>query len=188
MSEPGKDDLRIVRYGHPALRRKARKVGRVSADVKDLVRRMAETMRAAHGVGLAANQVGIPQRIAVVEIEDKLTPLIDPELVSARGAEVTDEGCLSLPRLYGSVERPTHVVVRARSLSGRTFEIEAEGLLARALCHEIDHLNGKLFVDSVDASTLYWVVGQTEEGETITQPTKLEEALKVFAAARGPHA
>ena len=188
MSEKGKDDLKIVRYGHPALRQKARKVERVTADVKDLVRRMVELMRASHGVGLAANQVGIPQRIAVVEIEDKLTPLIDPELVSARGAEVTDEGCLSLPRLFGSVERPTHVVVRARSLSGRTFEIEAEGLLARALCHEIDHLNGKLFVDSVDASTLYWVVGETEEGETITQPAKLEDALKVFTAARGPHA
>ena len=188
MSEPGKDDLKIVVYGHPALRRKARKVGRVTAEVKDLASRMVELMRASHGVGLAANQVGIPQRIAVVEVEDTLTHLIDPELVSARGAEVTDEGCLSLPRLYGSVERPTHVVVKARSLSGRTFEIEAEGLLARALCHEIDHLNGKLFVDCADDSTLYWVVGQTEEGETITQPAKLEDALKVFAAARGPHA
>jgi len=187
MSEPGKDDLKIVRYGHPALRRKARKVGRVTADVKDLVSRMVELMRASHGGGLAANQVGIPQRVAVVEIEDKLTPLIDPELVSAQGAEATDEGCLSLPRLYGSVERPTHVVVRARNLSGRTFEIEAEGLLARALCHEIDHLNGKLFVDSADASTLYWVVGETEEGEVITQPAKIEDALKVFAAASGSH-
>ena len=188
MSEPGKEDLKIVRYGHPALRRKAQKVGRVTGDVKDLVGRMVEIMRASHGVGLAANQVGIARRIAVVEIEDKLTPLIDPELVSAQGAEVTDEGCLSLPRLFGRVERPTHVVVRARSLSGRTFEIEAEGLLARALCHEVDHLNGKLFVDSADASTLYWVVGETEEGETIAQPTKLEDALKVFKAARGSHA
>jgi peptide deformylase len=188
MSGPGKDDLHIVRYGHPALRRKARKVGRVTADVRDLVGRMVELMQAARGVGLAANQVGIPRRVAVVHIEDKLTPLIDPELISARGAEATDEGCLSLPRLYGSVERPTHVVVKARSLSGRTFKIEAEGLLARALCHEIDHLNGKLFVDGADASTLYWVVGETEDGETIAQPTELEEALKVFTAARGPHA
>lgn len=185
MSEPSKDDLKIVRYGHPALRRKAQKVGHVTADVEDLVSRMAELMRASRGVGLAANQVGVPQRIAVVEVDDELTPLINPEVVSAEGSETTDEGCLSLPRLYGSVARPTHVVVRARSLSGRTFEVEAEGLLARALCHEIDHLNGKLFVDSADDSTLYWLVGQTEEGEAITRPTKLEDALKVFAAAKG---
>lgn len=188
MSEPGRDDLKIVHYGHPALRRKARKVGRVTDDVRDLVDRMVDLMRSSHGVGLAANQVGIPQRVVVVEVDDELTPLIDPELIGAEGAESTDEGCLSLPRLFGSVERPTNVVVRARSLSGSSFEIEAEGLLARALCHEIDHLDGKLFVDCVDAETLYWVVGHTEDGEAITRPTKLEEALKVFAAARGSHA
>jgi peptide deformylase len=176
---------KIVRYGHPALRQKSEEVGRVTRDVNDLVQQMAQAMRAAHGLGLAANQIGVPRRIAVVEIEGELTPLINPQLVRATGTEVSDEGCLSLPRLYASVARPTHVVVKARDLSGREREIEAEGLLARALCHEMDHLDGRLFVDSADDSTCYWVVGHDEEGEPITRPTKLEDALKVFMAAPG---
>ncbi len=178
-------ELKIVRYGHPALRQRAKKVGRLTSDVKDLVNQMVEVMRSARGLGLAANQIGVPRRIAVVEIEDRLTPLINPEIVSAKGAESSDEGCLSLPRLYGNVERPTQVVVRARSLTGKPITIEAEGLLARALCHEVDHLNGKLFVDTADVESLYWVVGHTEEGEPVTQATTLENALKVLAAARG---
>jgi peptide deformylase len=177
-------DLTIVRYGHPVLRRKAEPVGRVTADVRRLANRMANLMREARGVGLAANQVGVPRQIAVIEIDGKLTPLIDPEIVSTRGEETTDEGCLSLPRLYAQVPRPTRVVVRARNLAGRRVKIEAEGLLARALCHEIDHLNGRLFVDRiVDYDSLYWLVGHSEDGELITQPTTLEEALKVFSAA-----
>jgi peptide deformylase len=185
MSGPGKDDMKIVHYGHPALRQKAEEVGRITVEVKDLVQQMLEVMRAAHGLGLAANQIGVPRRIAVVEIDDELTPLIDPQIVRATGSEASDEGCLSLPRLYASVARPTHVVVRARDLSGRRREIEAEGLLARALCHEVDHLNGTLFVDSADESTCYWILGHDEDGEPITRPTRLEEALKVFAAAPG---
>jgi len=178
-------DLTIVRYGDPVLRRKAEPVGRVTSDVRRLINQMAELMRGAHGVGLAANQVGVPRRLAVIEIEGKLTPLTDPEIVSTRGEEITDEGCLSLPLLYGQVPRPVHVVVRARNLSGRRVKIEADGLLARALCHEIDHLNGKLFVDHVDPKTLYWLVGHSDEGELVTQPTTLDDALKVFSAASG---
>jgi peptide deformylase len=177
-------ELKIVRYGHPALREKAQPIGRVTRDVKDLVGIMAQVMRAARGLGLAANQVGIARRVAVVEIDEKLTPLIDPELVSVTGTEIADEGCLSLPRLYGNVPRPSRVVIRARNLSGRRVTLEAEGLLARAICHEIDHLNGRLFVDRVDESSLYWLVGHTEEGEPITQPTALEDALKVLAASQ----
>ncbi len=188
MSASEKKDLKIVHYGHPALRQKARKVGRVTDDVRELVDHMAKLMRAARGLGLAANQLGIARRVAVVEIEEELRPLIDPELVSAEGEEAADEGCLSLPRLYGSVPRPAEVVVRARDLSGKRIKVRAEGLLARALCHEIDHLNGKLFVDRADEATLYWLVGQTEEGEPLTRPTTLEDALRVFAAAAGSHA
>lgn len=168
------------------LRENSRHVRRVTTDVRELVHRMVELMHADNGVGLAANQVGIARRVAVVEIEGKLTPLIDPEIISAEGAETTDEGCLSLPRLYGPVERPTRVVVRARDLHGKRVKIEAEGLLARAVCHEIDHLDGRLFVDRADGSSLYWLLGQDEEGEAVTQPTSLDNALRVFTAAKGP--
>ncbi len=178
-------ELKIVQYGHPVLRRRAAKVGRVTQDVKDLVSRMTGIMRSVRGLGLAANQIGVPRRVAVVEIAGELTALIDPRIVSANGEETADEGCLSLPRLYGRVQRPTHVVVRARNLAGKQVKVEGEGLLARALCHEVDHLNGKLFVDAAEEGTLYWLVGQTEEGEPLTQPTTLEDALRVFAAARG---
>ena len=176
-------DIAIVRYGHPALRQKAALVRRVTDDVKALVARMVEVMRSAHGLGLAANQLGIPRRVAVVEIDGELTALIDPQIVSARGTESLEEGCLSLPRLYGDVARPTKVVVRARDLSGKRIKVTAEGLLARALCHELDHLNGELFIDTVDESTLHWLVGMTEEGEQVTQATTLEDALKVFSAS-----
>jgi len=174
----------IVRYGHPVLRKPVRKVGRVTPDVTKLVERMIETMRVAHGIGLAANQVGVPIRVAVIELGGELTVLVDPELVQAEGADPSDEGCLSLPRLYGVVERPTRVVVRARDLLGKRFRIEGEGLLARALSHEIDHLNGKLFIDRVDKATLYWLLGHNEEGEPLTQPTTLDDALRVFTAAK----
>jgi peptide deformylase len=177
--------FKIVRYGHPALRENAQRVGRVTREVKELVAHMAELMRAAGGLGLAANQVGVARRVAVVEVEGKLTPLVNPELVSAKGSEPAEEGCLSLPRLYGMVARPTQVVVKARDLTGKQMKLRAEGLLARALCHEIDHLGGKLFVDKVDESTLHWLVGETTEGEPVIQPTTLEEALKVFVAAGG---
>jgi peptide deformylase len=174
----------IVRYGDPVLRKPVRKVGRVTPDVTKLVERMVETMRSAHGIGLAANQVGVPLRLAVIEVGGELTVLVDPELVQAEGSDPSDEGCLSLPRLYGVVERPTRVAVRARDLLGKRFKIEGEGLLARALCHEIDHLNGRLFIDRVDKATLYWLLGHNEEGDPLTQPTTLDDALRVFAAAK----
>ena len=184
MGREQSEELKIVRYGHPALRRKAAPVRRAIGEVRDLVERMVELMRAANGVGLAANQVGVPRRVAVVDVDGEVAVLVDPELVSAKGSQTVEEGCLSLPRLYGDVVRPARVTVRARDLSGKRIKLSAEGLLARALCHEIDHLNGKLFVDEADESTLHWLVGTSEEGEQIIEPTTLEEALKVFIAAR----
>ena len=185
MASSSEGQSKIVRYGHPALREKTAPVGRVTADVKTLVGQMTETMRQAGGVGLAANQLGISRRVAVVEIDGKLVALIDPEIVSRKGEEIAEEGCLSLPRLYGDLARPTYVMVKARDLSGRRIRVKAEGLLARALCHEIDHLEGRLFVDRVDEDTLHWLIRITEEGEAVTQPTALEEALKVFLSASG---
>ena len=179
-------DLRIVRYGHPALRQPAQRVGRVSAKLGELAERMAELMEEASGLGLAANQVGIPRRLAVVKVEGEIAVLVDPQITSAEGTETVVEGCLSLPRLYADVHRPSRVVMRARDLSGKRFELVAEGLLARAICHEIDHLDGKLFIDRAEESTLHWLVGATDEGEQLTQPTTLEEALKVFTASLPP--
>ncbi len=176
--------MSIVRYGHPALRQKAAAVGRATGDLEPLVNRMVELMQAARGVGLAANQVGIPRRVAVVEIAEGPAALVDPEIVSAEGEEASEEGCLSLPKLYGDVARPTRVVVRARDLSGKRVKLTVEGLLARAVCHEMDHLNGKLFIDRVEEATLHWLVGHTEDGEPVMQATTLEDALKVFTAAR----
>jgi len=178
--------LKIVHYGHPALRKKAAPVGRVTAEVKALVKRMTELMEEARGVGLAANQVAVPRRVAVVMVDGTPTALIDPEIISAEGSEKADEGCLSLPRLYGDVERPTRVVMAARDLSGKRFTAEGEGLLARAFCHEMDHLNGRLFVDQVDESTLHWLVRAGDEQEPVIQPTTLEDALKfLLLASRG---
>ncbi|MFB3881152.1 MAG: peptide deformylase [Armatimonadota bacterium] len=186
MSSPTKQ-LSIVRYGDPALRTPAQKIGRVTAGVKQLAEQMLETMRAAGGVGLAANQIGVPQRLVVIEVEGEVSFLVDPAIARTEGTEVADEGCLSLPRLYGAVARPTRVTVKARDLSGRRITLTGEGLLARALCHELDHLNGKLFIDSADKSTLYWLLGHDEDGQPITQPTTLEEALKVFTTAGKAH-
>ncbi len=177
-------DLKIVRYGHPALREQASPVGRVTREVKALAARMIELMIEARGLGLAANQVGVPRRLAVVVIEDTPTVFIDPELEKAEGSEKAEEGCLSLPRLYGEVVRPRKVKVTARNLAGKRFTLEGEGLLARALCHELDHLEGRLFVDQVDESTLHWLLRTSDGEEPVVQPTALEDALKVFLLAR----
>ncbi len=112
-----------------------------------------------------------------------VTPLIDPEIVSSRGSEVSDEGCLSLPRLFAEVSRPAEVVVRARDLHGKWIKVHGEGLLARALCHEIDHLNGRLFIDRADPDTFHWLLRAGPDDEPIVQPTTLDEALKVFLTA-----
>ncbi len=176
-------DLKIVRYGSPILRQKTAPVGRVTEDVKELLERMLPVLREAHGVGLAANQVGFSRRLAVIEIDGEVTHLIDPEIISSKGEETSDEGCLSLPRLFGEVTRPAQVVVRARDLKGKWIKVRGEGLMARALCHEIDHLNGRLFIDRVDPETLHWLIRAGREEEPVLQPTTLEDALKVFENA-----
>lgn len=175
--------LEIVKYGHPVLRQKGEKIGRITDEVRNLVYRMVDVLHRANGLGLAANQIGIPRQVAIVEIDGKVTPLIDPEIVSAKGEEPGEEGSLSLPRLFGLVTRPAQVVVRARDLHGKRIKIKAEGLMARALMHEIDHLNGRLFIDHVDESSLHWSIRVSEEGELVLQPTTLEDALKVFGTA-----
>ena len=141
-------DLRVL--GDPILRRETNPVATVTDDLRRLIDDMFETMRAAKGIGLAAPQVGRIERIAVVDVEDGKRPLalVNPEVVSLGSTtEKSEEGCLSIPDIFGDVERPTSVVVRALDREGKPFEVEGTELLARCLQHEIDHLHGKLFID-----------------------------------------
>jgi peptide deformylase len=141
----------VRRYPDPVLRKVAEKVTDISTELCKLSEDMIETMRAARGVGLAANQVGVPVRIISLEIglEKEAPPLIlvNPEIVQVASEEIAEEGCLSLPGFYETVKRARQVLVKAVTLDGKEFSMECEGLLARAFQHEIDHLNGVLLVD-----------------------------------------
>lgn len=141
--------------GSPVLRQKAAAVARVDDEVRQLVDDLFETMRAARGVGLAANQVGVARRVAVVDIgEDDPPPLvlINPVIVeSDKETETEEEGCLSIPDIFGDVKRAARVVVEALDKGGKPFRAEAHGYKARAIQHEIDHLDGILFLDHLSA-------------------------------------
>lgn len=146
----------ILIIGDPVLTRKSERVDDITEDVVRLARDMVETVHAAPGVGLAAPQVGVSKRLIVVDLsvgenEDALHVLINPEIVSKEGEVICEEGCLSVPDIKEKVARPYRVVARGLDLEGRPVEIEGEDLLARALCHEVDHLDGILFVDKLSA-------------------------------------
>ena len=134
-------------FGSPVLRQRSADVGAVDDDVRRLVDDMYETMDAARGVGLAANQVGVARRVAVVDADDDRFEMIDPVIVEAEGRSAAEEGCLSIPEIYGDVSRPERVVIEATDRNGHRFRKEATGLKARAIQHEIDHLDGILFLD-----------------------------------------
>jgi len=137
------------------LRRRAQPVRVITPDVRALIDRMFEIMREARGLGLAAPQVGVSRRILVAQQEDQKIALVDPEILHAEGEEVATEACLSIPGLLGDVPRASRVTVRGRNRRSRFVTIEATGLLARILLHEIDHLDGILFTDRVrDPKTL----------------------------------
>lgn len=143
--------LNIVKYGDDILRKVCRPVDRITPRTLTLLDDMLETMRAADGCGLAAPQVGVLRRIAVVEVEPgKPIELINPKIVAYAGEQREQEGCLSLPGEWGTTVRPAHVTVRALDRRGEEIEITGSDLLARALCHEIDHLDGKLFIDKLE--------------------------------------
>jgi peptide deformylase len=146
----------ILIIGDPLLTEKSERVDAVTEDIVRLAGDMVETVHAAPGVGLAAPQVGVSKRLIVVDLsvgEDKeaLHVLVNPEIVAKEGEAVCEEGCLSVPDIKEKVARPYRVVVRGLDLEGRRVEIEGEDLLARAFCHEIDHLDGILFVDKLSA-------------------------------------
>lgn len=165
--------LPIVRYGHPVLRQKGASVDRVTPEIREFVSNLFDTMYAAQGIGLAAQQVGRPLQVAVLdvrEIEDRPSTLslggqpadvaafmplvlINPEVTPAADPVAGPEGCLSFPEIYGDVIRPGEVEVRALGLDGRPFEFRCGGLLAKAVQHEVDHLNGILFIDRMSRSS-----------------------------------
>ena len=143
-------NLKIVKEGDPVLRKVSRPVTEINPRVIRLLDDMVETMRKADGVGLAAPQVGILRRSAVVECEEgKVYELINPKIIARSGEQSGNEGCLSVPGTWGKVTRPMHVTVQCLNRKGETVEYHGSELLARAFCHEIDHLDGKLFVDFV---------------------------------------
>lgn len=144
--------LPIRIYPDPVLRVQCPEVERFDAELKQLAENMVETMHAAPGIGLAAPQVGVELRLAVVDItagesKDEIFTFVNPEIEDASGRESDEEGCLSIPEITDKVTRPVSLRVRALNLEGNPFEVEADGLFARAICHEVDHLNGVLFVD-----------------------------------------
>ena len=165
--------LEIVKYGHPALRQKGTPVTKIDAKIHKLAENMLETMDDANGVGLAAQQVGVPIQLAVVDVAgvedrpstlsvngkevdvEKHMPLIllNPELELGSEREEGIEGCLSFPEITADISRSKHVKVRATDLDGEEMVFEATGLLARALQHEVDHLNGILFIDRMNSAT-----------------------------------
>jgi peptide deformylase len=141
----------IVKYGQPVLEMVAEPVTAFDGDLEKLVADMFETMYAAHGVGLAAPQIGISKQLAVIDITSGQDPsarlvLANPVIISTEGKESQEEGCLSLPDFRASTGRPHKATVHAQNLKGEEFTMEGEGLLARAFCHETDHLNGRLFI------------------------------------------
>jgi len=142
--------LNILHYPDPRLRTKAQPVKEVDEAIRRQIRDMFETMYAAPGIGLAATQVDFHQRLIVIDIsEDKSQPLalINPELLNKEGEQTYDEGCLSVPGFYEPVDRAARIRVRSLDQDGKPFEMDAEGLLAVCIQHEMDHLEGKLFVD-----------------------------------------
>lgn len=144
----------IVKYGQRVLETPAEPVVEFDGNLQKLIADMFETMYAANGVGLAAPQIGIPKRLAVIDVSSGQDPnarivLANPVIVSTEGKIVQDEGCLSLPDFRASTPRPARATVRAQDASGNEFEMTGEGLLARAFCHETDHLDGVLFIQHV---------------------------------------
>lgn len=146
--------LEIVKYGNPVLSRKAELIETIDQEILDLAGNMILTMHAAPGIGLAAPQVNVSKRLITVDLSvgekpEDLVVLINPEFLETEGEAVSEEGCLSVPGIQEKVKRPARVLVKGVDPQGREKIIEAQGLLARVFCHEIDHINGKLFIENL---------------------------------------
>ena len=144
--------LEIIKYGNPILTKKAEEIKNIDNEIDELARNMVLTMHSAPGIGLAAPQIAQSKRLITVDLSvgeksEDLIILVNPELISQDGEIILDEGCLSVPDITEKVARPAQVVIKGYDLKGNEKVIEAEGILARVFCHEIDHINGKLFID-----------------------------------------
>ncbi len=158
--------VRIVREeGDEILRKKSREVEQVDDRIRDLLDDMVDTMHKYNGVGLSAVQVGILKRLVVIDLYDDKGPikLVNPVILKTKGEQEVEEGCLSFPNKYAKMIRPAEVVAEALDENGNKIKIKAKGLLAQAICHELDHLDGVLFVDKMIPGTLQYVEPKNEE-------------------------
>ncbi|MCL4369943.1 MAG: peptide deformylase [Chloroflexi bacterium] len=156
----------IVLLGDPILRQKAKRVSRFDQSIQQLIDDMIETLRDAPGLGLAAPQVGVPLRIVVIDLDEQITVLCNPEITEMEGEYEPEEGCLSIPGYVANVKRALKITVKARNRRGKVIKIKADGLLAHAIQHELDHLDGILFIDRLASlDLLRKVPEQPEESE-----------------------
>lgn len=164
--------MQIVQYPHPALRWKSQPVPEINDDLRRIVREMFELMYAAKGIGLAANQVGLPLRLFVINLtgdpaeKDQELVFINPEIIRRKGSQESEEGCLSLPKLYKDVRRADEIVVEGFDLDGQGFELTVDDLASRAIQHETDHLDGVMFTDRLTDSVKREVAGILTDFET----------------------
>ncbi len=177
----------IVLLGDPRLREEAQPVTAVDEPVRELIRDMFETMHQAPGIGLAATQIGVPRRVVVVSIDDESLAFVNPEIVERSAEEETEvEACLSLPGVQGMVTRAEAVVVRALDENGEEFEVEGDDLFARCIQHEIDHLDGVVFLDRVTDEKVRWIEdeedAETGQTERVGRLIPREEAYARFGA------
>lgn len=173
--------LDIIKYGHPVLREKGKRIDHVTPEVRQLAADMTETMYAANGVGLAAQQVGRALLLTVIDVSASdqpwtMTPplpmpltLVNPELTQPVGEQIGPEGCLSVPEISADIRRAEKIHVRALDLDGRPVAFDCTGLLARAAQHEVDHLNGVLFIDRMDTATRASLAGKLKKLQKETQ-------------------
>src|SRR5262245_16279361 len=165
--------MEIVHYPHPALRWKSKPVTEINARLRSIVREMFDAMYEAKGIGLAANQVALPYRLFIINVSgdpkavDEEHVFINPEIVSRKGSEEGEEGCLSLPELYGQVRRADSVVIEAFDLNGRLFEMALKDLPGRVVQHETDHLDGVLFPDRMTDAGRRELEGRLDEFEAV---------------------
>ena len=155
----------ILTAAEPVLRERTKRVSRFDASLHRLLDDMLETMRDAPGVGLAANQIGVPLQVAVLEVEDRVTELVNPEIVRSSGEQLDWEGCLSIPGYVAEVTRAEKVTVKARDRHGKEIRVKGTELLARALQHELDHLRGNLYIDLLESLDELVRVGEAATSE-----------------------
>jgi peptide deformylase len=195
--------LEVIQYGHPVLREKGKRIERVTPELRQLAADMLETMYAENGVGLAAQQVGQALQLTVIDVRDTERPstmsvkqqpqdvaswmplvLINPHVSHPQGEQIGIEGCLSVPEISADIRRAERVTVRAQTLEGATIEFECTGLLARAVQHELDHLNGILFIDRMDAATRASFAGKLKRLQQETEERLKAKPRKRRAVAK----